>query len=456
MKMTRHGRRSAQARYEEGVGSAEYGTVLSFIAITAMAALSSHGDRIRAVYASSGNALAGATEMTAAAEQGQCAGGSCLCFVAGTPIDTAEGPKSIEAVALGDRVGPESAECGELRTDDWREVGLQLTADGGAPGASDLQIQLLRPQSWLAERSIGLGSRLAVSLEELNLRGEALVTSVAAGRPLEPGSRCPVTGLVRHVSREVVTVALQGGAPLEVTRAHPLFSADRGDWVPAGELAAGEALATRNGTVRVDGVLDTPREPTEVFNLEVFGEHRYFVGEARVLAHNQCFRQPLPPPAGSGGGGAPPLPPLPPGPPPAPPPPPSALFPGGGLAAHEAPNVPGARNGGGHTIANHVGKTVQDLANRLAAQRNLRAASTFNSLDEAEDNILDTLQYNQAAIAAWVAGGMRGNLAIDGPFPGGTCLQRGAAQATPGNGTRVVLKSDGRGGWYILTAYPTP
>ncbi len=326
-----------------------------------------------------------------------------------------------------------------------------MTVAGDVPGDSDLQIQLLRPPEWLAEHSVGLGNRLAVSLEEMNLRGEALVTSVGEGRPLEAGSRCPVTGLVRHVSHEVVTVDLRGGAALEVTRYHPLFSADRRDWVAAGELAPGEALVTRDGTVRVDHVLQVPREAAEVFNLEVFGEHRYFVGQQRVLAHNQCLRpaQPLP----GGPGVNPNQPPLPPYPYPTPPPPPP--FPRGGLPAHESPNLPNVRNGGGHTLANHVGKTVQDLANRLANQRNLRAASTFDTLDEAEDNIESTIQFNQAAIAAWVAAGMRGNLAIDGPFAGGTCLQRGG-QPVQGSGTRVVLQSDGRGGWYILTAYPTP
>lgn len=187
MKMTKHRHRFTRVSSEEGVGSAEYSTVLGFLVIAAVAVVSAQGEKMRALYGTSGNALAGG----AGAEETRCADGSCSCFVAGTPVDTAEGPKAIDAVTLGDRVGPESAECRDFRTDGWREVGLRLTVAGDVPGDSDLQIQLLRPPEWLAEHSVGLGNRLAVSLEEMNLRGEALVTSVGEGRPLEAGFGAP-------------------------------------------------------------------------------------------------------------------------------------------------------------------------------------------------------------------------------------------------------------------------
>jgi Flp pilus assembly pilin Flp len=279
-------------RNEEGAGMADYVSAVAFIAIIAGASVSKLGQNVDAAYGTSSNALAGSGEMLATEQV--CSGGVCTrdaagCFVGGTRIDTAEGPKAIEAVALGDRVGPESAACENLQTDDWREVDLQLTPDGAPPGAGDLQIRLLRSPAWFAENSASVGSQIAVGLEELNIRGLAYVTRIREAPPIEPGSRCPVTGLMRHVSREVISVALQGGAALEVTRHHPLYSAARQDWVEAGELVAGEELITRRGTARVAAISEGPAKPTEVFNLEVMEEHRYFVGDLQVLAHNQCL-----------------------------------------------------------------------------------------------------------------------------------------------------------------------
>jgi hypothetical protein len=55
--------------------------------------------------------------------------------------------------------------------------------------------------------------------------------------------------------------------------------------VRAGELTPGERLKTDGGEVVVDGVRWL-REPAQVYNLEVAGDHYYLVSEARVLSHN--------------------------------------------------------------------------------------------------------------------------------------------------------------------------
>jgi Flp pilus assembly pilin Flp len=290
-------RMNALLRKEGGAGATEYIAITFFIAVSAICLASVFGLNGRELFAQAANALGGKTSSVTRAGF---VDADSACFVAGTPVDSAEGSKAIEEVALGDRVGPESAECGALRLGDWREVGLLMAAEDGRAGAEEVHINLLRPPEWFAEHSVSLGSRVALSIEELNLRGEALVTGLREGPQLKPGSRCPAIGLMRRTSRQVVTVALRGGTALEVTRSHRLFSAGRQDWVAAGDLAAGENLVTRDGTAQVDRVIDGPREPTEVFNLEVIGEHRYFVGDRKVLAHNQCSpatHQPM------GGGG---------------------------------------------------------------------------------------------------------------------------------------------------------
>ena len=77
------------------------------------------------------------------------------------------------------------------------------------------------------------------------------------------------------------------GATLDVTAAHRLYSATRRAWVAAGQLGT-ETLQTRDGTVRINRLDRSPQPAQNVYNLEVFGTHRYFVGDQNLLAHNVC------------------------------------------------------------------------------------------------------------------------------------------------------------------------
>jgi hypothetical protein len=96
----------------------------------------------------------------------------------------------------------------------------------------------------------------------------------------------------RFVTREVhrvVSVDLLGaGGELETltsTPVHPVWSLDRGDWVPLAELTEGETLQGHTGPAIVLRLaLHQAAQP--VYNLEVHGEHVYQVGELGVLVHN--------------------------------------------------------------------------------------------------------------------------------------------------------------------------
>jgi len=89
-------------------------------------------------------------------------------------------------------------------------------------------------------------------------------------------------------------------------------------------------------------------ETVTVYNMEVEQFHTYFVGQRRLLVHNNSIL------------GAPS----------------SRLVPGGGLAAHEAQD--------GHLLLKHVGKTEAELSARLVAEPHISAASTFVTRAEAE------------------------------------------------------------------------
>jgi hypothetical protein len=164
-------------------------------------------------------------------------------------------------------------------------VDLEMAVENDGE-ADDLEIRLLRPPTWIRERAAYEGNIVEIALDDLSVAGYALVTRLGTDGHIASGTRCPVTGWVRHTSRDVIPVVLDGGETLQVTRHHRLFSADRQDWVHAGDLEVGELLKTKEGSARVEGVGLRALEPTEVFNLEVIVAHHYFVGESHVLAHN--------------------------------------------------------------------------------------------------------------------------------------------------------------------------
>jgi len=72
------------------------------------------------------------------------------------------------------------------------------------------------------------------------------------------------------------------------------------------------------------------------------------------------------------------------------------LVPGGGLMAHEA--------AGGHTLAKHVGKTVEFLQSRLAAEPGIKAASTFYDRESAEGSLSDLINVRAPEIVRWLSG----------------------------------------------------
>ena len=77
-----------------------------------------------------------------------------------------------------------------------------------------------------------------------------------------------------------------GGKIIRTTREHRFWAAARAAWLPARELRAGVTLQALEGpSVAVDAAAMRPCDPSPTFNLEVDGDHNYFVGPG-VLVHN--------------------------------------------------------------------------------------------------------------------------------------------------------------------------
>ncbi|MCL4846189.1 MAG: hypothetical protein KJ066_06640 [Acidobacteria bacterium] len=115
---------------------------------------------------------------------------------------------------------------------------------------------------------------------------------------------------------------------------------------------------------------------------------------------------------------------------------------------------------GGHTLARHVGLSDADLVARLGREAGISAASSFADRATAERVVAAALAENAARIDAWHRGeARRANLVVrhrgSPDVVIGRVLRRGARTARPGHGARVVLRWDeGRGDFYVLTAYP--
>ncbi len=233
--------------------------------------------------------------------------------------------RPIRDVRPGQRVLAENPELAEvvvepleIEPDQWRLIRLKMAKpDGGM-----LSIELLRPVLWLqlvacetlledeeaddeaidafldriedeaGLRGVLLGSTIELDLGELGAAGPAEVVEIASCSQIEEGEGRLVTGTFSHTAANVIDVHVSGLAdPIGTTDTHPFWSEDRQAFVPAGELRIGEQLRSiARSQTHVTAI--QPRGPPEaVFNLEVDGEHVYYVAESGLLVHNTCMKQ---------------------------------------------------------------------------------------------------------------------------------------------------------------------
>ncbi len=111
---------------------------------------------------------------------------------------------------------------------------------------------------------------------------------------------------------------------------------------------------------------------------------------------------------------------------------------------------------GGHTLRKHVGRSDEELRERLEQEPHISAASTWTNRDLAEQTVAATLRDQAGRIAQWQARGeRRSNLALhyNADHEIGRSLERGASQTVPCTAAVIVLKANG-GGFYVLTTYP--
>ena len=114
---------------------------------------------------------------------------------------------------------------------------------------------------------------------------------------------------------------------------------------------------------------------------------------------------------------------------------------------------------GGHTLSRHVGKTDDELRERLRKEPGISAASTWTDRATAEEAIAVALRASKKRVDQWMSReGSRANIVIDWPGNGkvvGRSLRRGAKSPVPCTRAMIVLKwNDDAEIFYVLTSYP--
>ena len=176
----------------------------------------------------------------------------------------------------------------------WRSVEMSLKK----PDGSVAEVSATRPLWWFEITGAKEGVVVPLDIHEAGISGLATVhkTASLAGKPFQkptPGYR-PVIGTIKHLNAKVLELFFEGAEsePLGVTPNHPLWSEDRQDWIPAGELRIGEAVSTTEASSRLLRRRERPGLHT-VHNIEVHRSHSYHVSKLGLLAHNtglECQR----------------------------------------------------------------------------------------------------------------------------------------------------------------------
>ena len=105
-----------------------------------------------------------------------------------------------------------------------------------------------------------------------------------------------------------------------------------------------------------------------------------------------------------------------------------------------------------------MGRTDAEIRERLAHERNISAASTWNDRESAEAAIGAALEQRSNKISRWLNRDTHPNFVLDydgdPAHPFGRTLRRGDDHVQTCAHAVIVLKWDGPNTYHVLTAYP--
>ncbi len=179
--------------------------------------------------------------------------------------------------------GQAESDFGEIDPSEWRLLELRMPeGDGG-----ELQATVARPLDWIDAVLGENGGRVPIENEELGITGFAdVVDTRACPAPKQDDGRL-VTAVYRHSRANVIDVHVAGEPePIGTTANHPFWSEDRQSFVEAGSLQPGETVRLASDRLSQIENVGTKQRTETVYNLEVDGEHVFYVGLTGILVHN--------------------------------------------------------------------------------------------------------------------------------------------------------------------------
>jgi hypothetical protein len=182
--------------------------------------------------------------------------------------------------------GDVEGDYGEYDAATWRTIALRMTKEDGA----QLDIRLARPLSWIDETHAAVGATIFLDMEEMGAVGDAEVLSIGPFPEIQPRPsqrHSLVTGKFVHSSGDFLNLYVDGlREPIGTTSNHPFWSEDRQQFVQAGRLKIGENLRLQDGRLKPVTQVSKREGVEGAYNLEVDGEHVYYVSKEAVLVHN--------------------------------------------------------------------------------------------------------------------------------------------------------------------------
>ena len=204
------------------------------------------------------------------------------------PVEEVEEPATIESLVQG-QIDNEFAGVNSM----LNEMSVSEASSDWVPLAPVRpwirELALANMQAQQAGYSM-VGIVVELDLEEMGASGPAFVTNIECCPTVEDSDGRVVTSTFRHApSHQILDVTFEGESEaMGVTDNHPFWSVDEQVFMPIGEMKVGDLVQTFHGdTKRIESKLPRPG-PETVYNMEVWGEHVYFVGEQGLLAHNTC------------------------------------------------------------------------------------------------------------------------------------------------------------------------
>lgn len=193
-----------------------------------------------------------------------------------------------------------------LRSREWLEENLvfalaaepQLSSQDSLASPSSVDIPLvidpvLRELKFIAKMIESMDTQIVgvcvhLDLPEMGANGLAIVKNVQRVPDIASGPGSVITATFRHPpATQVVSLQIEGDSePIGVTSNHLFWHVDKQCFTPVEQMQVGDRLLDLRGEIRRITAIQPRPGPRIVYNLEVFGEHVYFVGTQAVLAHN--------------------------------------------------------------------------------------------------------------------------------------------------------------------------